>query len=62
MIRIKTHKSYGKHPDIGWWFAINIIPTFGFTRSCDFITQKPVWEFSIMWLFWIIRINSNKSY
>ena len=61
-MNIKIHKTYGKHPNIGWWCVFTLVPAITVARSCDFISQKPVYSIAIDWLFWNIEINNNKSY
>ena len=62
MVNVKTLKTFGKHPNIGWWFGLAITPVIDIARCCDYITETPVYCLTICWLCWKIEINNNKSY
>ena len=62
MIRVKKLKAYGKHPDVGWWFAFTILPSLVVARTRDFLGNRAVYNIAIAWLFWSIEINNNKNY
>lgn len=59
-MKIRINKTFGKHPNIGWWAQL----TFGITiaRVADFIREVPVYSVCIGLLLWHIEINNNKSY
>ena len=61
-MNIEIRKTYGKNPSIGWWAIFAIFPTITITRCSDFIKDVPVYEITIGWLLWYIKINNNKSY
>ena len=61
-MKIKIHKTFGKHPTIGWWFTFAITPMITIGRVADFVTETPVYVLNIKWLVFEIKINNCKSY
>lgn len=61
-MKIKIIKTFGKHPNIGWWGTFTITPMITIGRVCDIVTETPVYALNIKWLVWEIKINNCKSY
>lgn len=61
-MKIKVHKGFGKHYNIGWWCVFNILPVISVTRAAYFAKAIPAYSITISWLVWSIEINNNKFY
>lgn len=61
-MKIKIIKTFGKHPNIGWWCVFTITPMITIARVADFVTETSVYVLNIKWLVWEIKINNCKNY
>lgn len=61
-MKIRISKAFGKHPKIGWWANICIVPTITIGRHNDtFHYGTPIYCIAFHWLFWGIEFNNCKD-
>jgi len=61
-MKIRISKAFGKHPNIGWWANICIVPTITIGRHNDtFHYGTPIYCIAFHWLFWGIEFNNCKD-
>lgn len=56
-MKIRISKAFGKHPKIGWWANICILPAITIARRNDIYKNKPIYSIAFHWLFWGIEFS-----